>query len=107
MKKIVVAGMGMVLALTALCGCGAQPVMTFDAKVLEIRDGELLVQTVDGPQVPPCDEVLVPVDPDELSQLRMGDRIEVRYSGALTDSDPVELRSVYAVERLESPVVLK
>lgn len=107
MKKILAAGLGMLLALTAMSGCGAQQNMVFDAKVLEIRDGELLVQTVDGPQVPPCDEVLVPVDPDALPQLRMGDRIRICYGGGLKDSDPAELRSVYEIERLDSQTILK
>lgn len=104
MKKIVAAGMGMLLALTALCGCGVRRIADFEAEVLEIRDGALLVQTVDSPKAPPYDELLISTDVKDLPRLRMGDRIRICYDGEIAETSPARIRRVYSIERLTPTV---
>ena len=105
MKKVTAAVLGVLLALGTMTGCGSGRVMTFEAKVLEIRDGELLVETVDGPQAPPYEELLVSTDVEALPQLRMGDRISVCFTGVVDEASPGRIDHVQSIERLDRPEI--
>ena len=89
-------------AFALVHGPGAQPV-TFEAKVLEVRDSALLVEPVEGsPERKSADQITVPIVNMEPSpEPEVGDYVEVSYNGDILEIYPASLGEVFEVKIIE------
>lgn len=82
-----------------------EQVLNFSAKVKEVRNGALLVEYVDAPDIficPVTGECLVTVNPNNLKEdVAMGDTVRVWFDGMVQEIYPPILPGVYRIEKEE------
>ena len=83
------------LTILLLVGCEAVGNRaTLPGTVVEIYAASLLVET----EIGPCVVSL----PEGAEDLQAGDTVEIRYSGEIAESYPMQIHHVYAIKRLET-----
>lgn len=94
------------LALTGCSGHQEEPGPAsynphFNATVLEIRDGTLLVEPTGGPDAPSVDQVVISsediLSDSPVSDLKEGETIRVVYNGEVAETAPAQLGTVFAI----------
>ena len=99
------------LAVLGLCGCGARQeaeapetpdTRAFEATVLAVEEGYLLVQPKEGtPEAKSADRIQVPIPAEHSWPLpRAKDLVTVYYGGDIMESYPARLHTVFRVEIL-------
>lgn len=80
-----------------------------EAEILEIHDGSLLVEPVEGsPELNSADKIEVPViNRDTVPELQVGDIIEVSYSGQILETYPARLSDVYSIRVISKKVIMR
>ena len=76
---------------------------TFQATILEIRDGYYLVEPVDGStELKSADQITVPMTNMNLSpEPKVGDVLEIEYDGSIAESYPAQITNVYSMRIVE------
>lgn len=103
--------LSLILAVTACgtsSGSGESEVdgnekATFQATILEIRDGYYLVEPVDGStELNSADQITVPMtNMDSSQEPEEGDVLEIVYDGAISESYPGQITNVYSISIVE------
>ena len=77
--------------------------VTFEAKVLEVKNGYFLVEPVEGSwELNSADQIEVPVEHlDAGLEPQVGDIIKITYSGEIQESYPARISEVFGVEIVE------
>lgn len=77
----------------------------FQARVIEIGNGTLLVEPVEGSwELSSADRITVPIrHMDPSPEPEAGDLVEIRYDGSILESYPAQLGEVYEITVLEEP----
>ena len=77
---------------------------TFQATILEIRDGYYLVDPVDGStELKSANQITVPMTNKNLSpEPEVGDVLEIEYDGSIAESYPAQITNVYSIRVIES-----
>ena len=79
--------------------------ITFEAEILEIRDGYFLVKPEAGWAINSATLLEVPMENMEPSPaLQVGDVIEITYDGRILETDPGRIHTVYRIRIAEEPV---
>lgn len=113
MKKqlLLILTLSLVLIVTA-CGTssggeesktGGTEKSTFQAIVLEIRDGCYLVEPVEGStERNSADQMTVPMENMNASpEPEVGDVLEIEYDGSIAESYPAQITNVYSISVVE------
>ena len=110
MKKWIVGLMAIVMCM-GLVACANQEEDTqpgndtyFDAEVLEIEMGSLLVRPIGGKDVPSATEVVVSTEvqgTNPLPDVEVGTNIRIMYGGEIAESEPAQLETVFAIYLLD------
>lgn len=76
---------------------------TFQATILEVRDGYYLVEPVDGStELNSADLITVPITNINPSpELEVGDVLEIEYDGSIAESYPAQITNVYSIRIVE------
>lgn len=76
---------------------------TFQVTILEIRDGNYLVEPVDGStELNIADQITVPMTNKNLSpEPEVGDVLEIEYDGSIAESFPTQITNVYSIRIVE------
>ena len=76
---------------------------TFQATILEIRDGYYLVDPVDGStELKSANQITVPMTNKNLSpEPEVGDVLEIEYDGSIAESFPAQITNVYSIRIVE------
>lgn len=76
---------------------------TFQATILEIRDGYYLVEPVDGStELNSADQITVPMtDMNPSPEPEVGDVLEIEYDGSIAESYPAQITNVYSIRIVE------
>lgn len=76
---------------------------TFQVTILEIRDGNYLVEPVDGStELNIADQITVPMTNKNLSpEPEVGDVLEIEYDGSIAESFPAQITNVYSIRIVE------
>lgn len=84
-------------------GLFPEPIADFQAKVLEVHDGYLLVEPVEGSwERNSADRIQIPViNIAPYPEPQIGDIIEIKYDGELLETYPVQLNEVYSIRVLQ------
>lgn len=79
--------------------------ITFEAEILELRDGYFLVKPEAGWAINSAALLEVPMENMEPSPaLQVGDVIEITYDGRILETDPGRIHTVYRIRIAEEPV---
>ena len=79
--------------------------ITFEAEILEIRDGYFLVKPEAGWAINSAALLEVPMENMEPSPaLQVGDVIEITYDGRILETDPGRILTVYRIRIAQEPV---
>ena len=80
-------------------GLFPEPGAVFQAKVLEVHDGYILTEPVEGSwELSSADRIQVPViNMAPYPEPQIGDIIEIKYDGELLETYPVQLNEVYSI----------
>lgn len=76
---------------------------TFQATILEVRDGYYLVEPVDGStELNSADQITVPITNINPSpEPEVGDVLEIEYDGSIAESYPAQITNVYSIRIVE------
>ena len=76
---------------------------TFQATILEVRDGYYLVEPVDGStELNSADLITVPITNINPSpEPEVGDVLEIEYDGSIAESYPAQITNVYSIRIVE------
>ena len=78
--------------------------ITFEAEILEIRDGYFLVKPEAGWAINSAALLEVPMENMEPSPaLQVGDMIEITYDGRILETDPGRIHTVYRIRIAQEP----
>ena len=113
MKKqlLLILTLSLVLIVTA-CGtssggkeseAGGTEKSTFQATILEIRDGYYLVEPVEGSaERNSANQITVPMKNMNASpEPKVGDVLEIEYDGSIAESYPAQITNVYSISVVE------
>ena len=77
--------------------------VTFQATILEVRDGYYLVEPVDGStELNSADQITVPITNINPSpEPEVGDVLEIEYDGSIAESYPAQITNVYSIRIVE------
>lgn len=76
----------------------------FDAEVLEIQEDSLLVSPIGGKDAPSSKEVIVSTEicgTNPLPDVEVGTDIRIMYGGEITESEPAQVETVFAIYLLD------
>ena len=78
-------------------------VSVFQAKVLEVNDGCVLVEPLEGQQERLCSNKIYVFfgKPAQTPELRVGDILQIRYDGLIQETYPAQINGTYAIEVIE------
>ena len=112
MKKqlLLILTLSFILTLAA-CGtsCGGEPevdgngTVTFQATILEIHDGDYLIEPVEGSiELNSADRITVSIENmNPLPEPKVGDVLEIEYDGSIAESYPAQITNVYSISVVE------
>jgi len=102
MKKLIPLFLSLAFVLT-LIGCTSEDKATFQATILEIQDGYYLVEPVEGStELNSADQIMVPmVNINPSQEPEVGDTLEIVYDGAIAESYPAQINTVYSISVVE------
>ena len=102
MKKGILFLLLLALSLSVF-GCGeAADGSVFQGEVIEIQEGGLLVKPApESMESRSADRIWVSLeDPEIFSQIQLGDRVEITYSGGLQETYPAVAAGVESVRKV-------
>lgn len=109
-QLLLILTLSLILAVTACrtsSGGGAEAdengKATFQATILEVRDGYYLVEPVDGStELNSADQITVPITNINPSpEPEVGDILEIEYDGSIAESYPAQITNVYSIRIVE------
>ena len=77
--------------------------VTFQATILEIYDGNYLIEPVEGSiELNSADRITVPMENMNPSpEPKVGDVLEIEYDGSIAESYPAQITNVYSISVVE------
>ena len=72
---------------------------TFQATILEVRDGYYLVEPVDGSTELNSADLITNINPSP--EPEVGDVLEIEYDGSIAESYPAQITNVYSIRIVE------
>lgn len=109
-QMLLILTLNLILAFTA-CGtsgsgeseAGGNEKATFQATLLEIRDGYYLVEPVDGStELNSADRITVPmINMNPSPEPEVGDILKIEYDGSIAESYPAQITNVYNISVVE------
>lgn len=76
----------------------------FDAKILEVQEENILVEPIESAHTPTENQILVSTNisgTNELPKLETGTEIRIMYGGEISETDPPEIDTVFAIYLLD------
>lgn len=91
-----------VICLMAMTGCAREAVNPyFQGKVLEVQENSILVEPLEGEEeLKSADQITVSTDVisvHEVPEMKEGMLIQVVYNGEIAESDPAQIKEVFAI----------
>ncbi len=107
MKKVLSIVLVLVMALTFV-GCKTvekdKQDQYFDAEVLEIHEGNILVKPIGGKDIPSASEIIVSTSihgSNKLPEMEVGMQIRIMFGGQVTETEPAKIDIVFAIYTLD------
>lgn len=101
------------LVLSSCGGAGNRDEVSFSVDVLENNQSSLLVQPVEGSsELRSADKIVVYINDDvklvdsqgkeiEVSDIEVGDKVQIFYNGAIAESYPAQIHKCYKIKLLD------